>query len=431
MIINLCYESYETNSNLLGFSEKTPSGNPITHASPLVTLMQAISDLKGYNNYYHPREIIFNKITPENTDSVDKYIIPIGVSHGPDDWAKPELFSNLPEVYLKDLRNKKAMLVIDQSLEGYHQDYIWEFFHSQCSLYELNPRCIFYVTGNMMTGLHYHVWCDSRNISYDSRIRAIGYPHFEHVVYYDSIKRNQSDTPLPTFEKHVSYKKEHVENIKTFACLNKRQRQHRVWMFVRLLEEQLLDSGLVSMNDYGRHVRSWEGKELTREQIEKSSEILPKLVYEKSNNELNDLHYIHRFNDDVCLDTFFSIVPEAACGDKEKSVFLSEKTFKPICCSTPFAIWGGKYSLKELKKLGYKTFHPFIDESYDTMDTWDRLEALIKNTKKIDSIKNKFEWFEGMQDILEHNLKQIEINTIRKEPPAFLELERYYIQYFG
>jgi hypothetical protein len=430
MILNISYEEPSKNKNIIGYDGKTSSGGDVFHASPLITVIQAICDAKKYRYYYHPREIVYNIRTPAETVSLRNYIIPVGVSHSPEDWLVDGLFKNLNDIYLQDLRTGKALLVVDQSLEGYHRDYIWEFFHSKCAEYYIHPKQIFYITGNLATNFHYHSWCLKNNVSYENRLRTVGYPHFEQVVYFDSLKRNQSDSPLPTFEDHLRYKSIDINNIKTYACLNKRQRPHRVWMFVHLMEKDLLTKGLVSMNDYGRHVHTWEGKNLTQDQIEFSTKLLPMKVYDKPNNSENDIFYIHRFNDDVCLDTFFSVIPEAACGDEEKSIFLSEKTFKPICCSTPFAIWGGKNSMRELQKLGYKTFHPFIDETYDDRPTWSRLDSLTDTIKKIDNIKNKMKWFMGMEDIIKHNLRQIEINTTRKEPPAFLELEKYCIQLF-
>ncbi len=63
-----------------------------------------------------------------------------------------------------------------------------------------------------------------------------------------------------------------------------------------------------------------------------------------------------------------TVVSEAQYNDSQKSIFLSEKTFKPIACSHPFQILGAKGSLKELRKLGYLTFENLFDESYDELD---------------------------------------------------------------
>jgi len=47
------------------------------------------------------------------------------------------------------------------------------------------------------------------------------------------------------------------------------------------------------------------------------------------------------------------------------TVFFSEKTFKPILAAQPFILAGNAGMMRHLHDLGYKTFHPYIDESYD------------------------------------------------------------------
>ena len=41
------------------------------------------------------------------------------------------------------------------------------------------------------------------------------------------------------------------------------------------------------------------------------------------------------------------------------------KIFKPVSNLQPFIVFGDYLTLAELRKLGFKTFEPFIDESYD------------------------------------------------------------------
>ena len=47
------------------------------------------------------------------------------------------------------------------------------------------------------------------------------------------------------------------------------------------------------------------------------------------------------------------------------TVFFSEKTFKPILAGQPFILAGNAGMIRHLQDLGYKTFHPYINESYD------------------------------------------------------------------
>lgn len=87
-------------------------------------------------------------------------------------------------------------------------------------------------------------------------------------------------------------------------------------------------------------------------------------------------------------------------------VFLTEKTAKPIIAKKPFVIAGNPGTLKFLRSLGFKTFSPWIDESYDTeQDFITRTEMvgneILKLCKKsnfeLDAIDREIE------HIVEHN----------------------------
>ena len=51
---------------------------------------------------------------------------------------------------------------------------------------------------------------------------------------------------LPNVKKHIDYKSEN--EIKLYNNLNRKPREHRTFLYTHLYENNLLDSGLVSMN---------------------------------------------------------------------------------------------------------------------------------------------------------------------------------------
>jgi hypothetical protein len=80
--------------------------------------------------------------------------------------------------------------------------------------------------------------------------------------------------------------------------------------------------------------------------------------------------------------TYFSVVTETLFyqGRKlEYNGFYSEKTFKPIAHKHPFILLSTPQSLKRLKELGYRTFHPYIDESYDSEENDSTRMLMIVN----------------------------------------------------
>ena len=48
----------------------------------------------------------------------------------------------------------------------------------------------------------------------------------------------------------------------------------------------------------------------------------------------------------------------------------SEKMAKPLRAGMPFVVVASKKFLYRLRKMGFKTFHPYINESYDQQDNW-------------------------------------------------------------
>jgi hypothetical protein len=130
----------------------------------------------------------------------------------------------------------------------------------------------------------------------------------------------------------------------------------------------------------------------------------------------------------VYAKTWVSVVTEPQFADYEESTFCSEKIFKPIACLQPFIVVGGHGSLCRLRELGYKTFSPYIDESYDTLPTEQRLDAIINSLQKIKQIEDKAGWLESIKPILEHNYNNL---VTLKNHTAIEVLEKHYREYFN
>jgi len=106
-------------------------------------------------------------------------------------------------------------------------------------------------------------------------------------------------------------------------------------------------------------------------------------------------------------DSYFHLVTETFFGP---NVFLSEKIFKPISNLQPFLVFGDYLTLAELRRLGFKTFEPFIDESYDLeKDPKKRMLLLEKELIKLKNmpIEELHNWYYSIIDILLYNQKHI------------------------
>jgi hypothetical protein len=129
-------------------------------------------------------------------------------------------------------------------------------------------------------------------------------------------------------------------------------------------------------------------------------------------------------------DSYYSVIPETSYFKKDDNkntkdqwnfhldfTFITEKTMRAIAYLHPFVLLSRPHSLKGLRELGYQTFHPYIDESYDSIeDDHLRFES-IKNTIKKLNNKTDSEWIRFQHDIypiVKHNHDWLRADKNRK-----------------
>ena len=106
--------------------------------------------------------------------------------------------------------------------------------------------------------------------------------------------------------------------------------------------------------------------------------------------------------------TYYSIIAETTCSNAYSH--FTEKTAKPIVARRPFVAFSGQYFLRNLRKLGFKTFDSVVDESYDLIPdmstrmsaAWNQVELLCQQDPRA--------VYEKLQPVLDHNY-DLFINT--------------------
>jgi hypothetical protein len=97
------------------------------------------------------------------------------------------------------------------------------------------------------------------------------------------------------------------------------------------------------------------------------------LLWEQSLEDLRDFY-------DVGM---IALIPETAFVGKD-GYFLTEKSLRPLGLCRPFILVSAPYSLHWLRRYGFRTFSPFINETYDTiLDEVERLGAVVSEVKRI------------------------------------------------
>ena len=102
-------------------------------------------------------------------------------------------------------------------------------------------------------------------------------------------------------------------------------------------------------------------------------------------------------------DIFVDIVHESYLSGTV--FFCTEKTWRPILAHRPFIIAAGQGHLANMRRLGFRTFSDFWDESYDDLSMTDRIQAIVKVLATIsswspDELLSKLA---EMKPILDHN----------------------------
>ena len=93
---------------------------------------------------------------------------------------------------------------------------------------------------------------------------------------------------------------------------------------------------------------------------------------------------------------------------------FSEKEAKPIISKRPFVIFGACGQLKAFRSLGFKTFDPVIDESYDLIEDKHERWAKVLDTMLQLADMDHVEVYNKLKAILNHNKDHFENNKWKR-----------------
>ncbi len=123
-----------------------------------------------------------------------------------------------------------------------------------------------------------------------------------------------------------------------------------------------------------------------------------------TNNQCYPLqHPANLMLEDYYRDIFVDIVCETKTLGK--SFFLTEKIWRPIIFKHPIILMSSINTLKNLKRLGFKTFDQWWDEGYDDYSDQDRVREILKLVDTLSkwSVDQCHRTLIEMQDVLDHN----------------------------
>jgi hypothetical protein len=283
-----------------------------------------------------------------------------------------KLFDNhktidLNENLITSIKLKKCKIVFAYLLEGYFNNVCVNWINDLCQKYNFSKDDVIVITSNLIqfsnnnfTIINYNYFGNHINFLSVSKLDSIGVNSYQ----------NEYDKFLNTnFEYH-------------FLCFNGIPRENRLLMFNELTTNLKFKNKSITTlrgvdKNYYYDVPRWDNQKIGGGA---------------------------RLNVDAHLKSFLNIVTETLYDND--SIFISEKTYKPIYLCQPFIVFGNPYTLKKLHQLGYKTFSNWWDESYDTeTDLKKRFHKILSILEMVSelSLNELKELKNQMKDVIVHN----------------------------
>ena len=330
------------------------------------------------------------------------------------------LTSGMSKEALSSVRDNKAIICLYQAGEAAPVNHVdinlFEEFYKELLKHKIDPSNFVFITGNMIAKEQFSKWKPNSEYKNEKDFRIIEFSGYRHINYEKKWKLAKKDLNK-NIEKH-------------FLCYNRNMvHPHRLLLLALLEKENLIDKGLVSYPKFSK--KHFSGKLQSFFSVGKSlrNQLLSSVdKLEKKSPSIIDVDEWNTNHFDTSPPwpyekTFFSLVSESQFV--EETLFLSEKIWKSIANKHPFILVGSYKTLDYLHKEGFKTFHPFIDESYDKeKHPYRRITKIIKEVKKLclmnQSEINKF--LSDIDEIIEFNYNKL-MNDHYNIDRTFNELE--------
>lgn len=325
-------------------------------------------------------------------------------------------FIKIPEAFFSTVIINKhtndTNVLFDNIFEADVDLYVKKIYKILDQIPNINRSKVFYFTAAIDAQKYHDDFCDRNNIDKEKRIRLCVINFWEYFL----LSRSHG----------INYTPNSNNRKKTFLCFNRMLRIHRLALASLIANENLLEYGYYSLfkSTYGDDMFEFYKNKILKD----SNEFLQQkfkngvdIVEQKLPLVLNitqDNNMIEIQESDISLfdDSHFSLVTETNCiptkignDETQGNIFFTEKIFKPIMMRHPFILIGTHNILKNLRNLGYKTFSPFIDESYDDEpDYLIRIEKIVDEVKRLNSFSKEqwIEWHSSIEPIINHNYEK-------------------------
>ena len=172
---------------------------------------------------------------------------------------------------------------------------------------------------------------------------------------------------------------------------------HRLMFFELMKENNMLDKNIINLFNVYRS----DFLDTVQNDVQKMIDNNPNTDYPNTTLLLKGKFISQHISAPIMENSWISVVGETI--DDNDIFFVTEKTAKPLMAGRPFIMLGGLHYLKHLRNLGFKTFAPVIDESYDeVVDYSQRVKSAFHSFQKL-SEQDPKETLSKLAPVLEHN----------------------------
>jgi hypothetical protein len=181
-------------------------------------------------------------------------------------------------------------------------------------------------------------------------------------------------------------------------CINRRPSPHRSLTVLGLLGNNLDGYITLGHEDGNDH----DLNELKKHNFQTDISIWQKIYEDKKHTITSFDDHMYNWNYDFYEDKKLEVVCETTFF--ENNINFSEKTIRPMVNGLPFVIAAGYNMLKFLQDVGFKTFNPVIDESYDNEpNPYKRLVKISQSVTRFMKTKLTRDQIQFIKDTIEHN----------------------------
>ncbi len=403
--------------------------------------------INGWSNHLGNLEhlnIKFNKIQISDLKDDSYFILPISsgglnpyLDIQDDGSSGGNTFLYFLNEKVKNLiRDNNGYILINYLHEGHIQHQNYKDLHNELLKYKIPANKVFFVSSNVNGKKQYETFCNKMSVLTKSKIHIIEANHMlessvdiYNYVLDDNYNKNL-DEVFPYKQSFVN--KQDLDDMrdtireKYFLCYNRVIREYRLALVAMIYKMGLQDKGIISLGakevdtafggiwpDYiSDFIEDKKQNEIVSDAVKKI-----KLLYPIDADSDIDANWIYKDGErwggaigqwsnfsHQYKRIYFNIVTESCYY--EDCIYMSEKIFKPISNLVPFIIVSNPFFLAKLREIGYKTFSPWIDESYDEeVDNDKRFFMILDEIKRLCSMTKEeiHKWYYEMKDILLYN----------------------------